>query len=74
MKKKDSYLPGIRVSSDLAQEFNRVKQDADENLSEIGRELVRDYIRIHLAGEKIVRPARFVTEVARKRLTPTEAA
>ena len=62
MNKKDAYLPGIRVPSELAEEFKKVKLQAYDNLSEIGRELVQDFIRIAQTGERISRPARFVTE------------
>jgi hypothetical protein len=61
MDKKDAYLPGIRVPSGLAQEFKKAKTQIHEHLSDIGRELVQDFIRISQTGDRIARPARFVT-------------
>jgi hypothetical protein len=61
MDKKDAYLPGIRIPSDLAQEFKKAKTQSHEQLSDIGRELVQDFIRISQTGDRIARPARFVT-------------
>jgi hypothetical protein len=62
MDKKDAYLPGLRVPSELAEVFNDIKDQSQENFSEIGRELVMDFIRIAKNGERITRPARFVTD------------
>jgi hypothetical protein len=73
MHKKDATLPGIRVSSDLANVFNQLKFQSNESYAQIGRELVQDFIRIARSGEIIVRPARLMTVSSSTSQTPAES-
>jgi hypothetical protein len=59
--KKDSYVPAIEVSEELAEEAKHACARLSVDPPEIKREWWRDLIKIGRSGENLVRPVRLVT-------------
>jgi hypothetical protein len=59
--KKDTVLPGLRVTSEFRERAYRAMEMLGGDLSELRRKLWEDYIRIAESGEALSNPPRLMT-------------